>query len=109
MAETTEGGKEAAEPQREGQQKWDGDADKDPMKLPPHGTEVFVGGIAPGTTEEDLKEALSSAGEIFSVCIDIWLKWLLGLAVNVKNVAPLVGWSFAWDNQGGFEGGGQLL
>lgn len=92
MAETTGEGKEAAEPQREGQQKWDGDADKDPMKLPPHGTEVFVGGIAPGTTEEDLKEALSPAGEIFSVRIDIWL---LGLAVNVQNVAPLVGWSFS--------------
>ncbi|GAQ87382.1 hypothetical protein KFL_003490060 [Klebsormidium nitens] len=68
-AETAEAAKEGGEHHKEEGKKWDGDADKDPMKLPPHGTEVFVGGIPQGTTEDELKEAFSSAGEVFAVRI----------------------------------------
>lgn len=42
------------------------------MKLPPHGTEVFVGGIPQGTTEDELKEAFSAAGEVFAVSCACW-------------------------------------
>lgn len=41
----------------------------DPTKRPPHGSEVFIGGVNRETTEEDLKDLCSPIGEIFEVRI----------------------------------------
>lgn len=37
------------------------------MSLPPHGTEVFVGGMDRSTTEDELRAFCAEAGEVFSV------------------------------------------
>ncbi|KAJ4774741.1 RNA-binding (RRM/RBD/RNP motifs) family protein [Rhynchospora pubera] len=37
------------------------------MALPPHGAEVFIGGLPRETTEDDLRELCDSFGEIFEV------------------------------------------
>eukprot|EP00887_Chlorella_sp_A99_P007263 scaffold2.g7263.t1 len=39
----------------------------DPLSLPPHGTEVFVGGLARGATADQLREFASEAGDVHSV------------------------------------------
>jgi RNA recognition motif-containing protein len=39
----------------------------DPLSLPPHGSEVFAGGLDRGATEAQLREFASEAGEVFSV------------------------------------------
>lgn len=41
------------------------------LKRPPHGSEIFVGGITRDTTEEDLRTLCSSCGEVYEVC-RIW-------------------------------------
>lgn len=41
--------------------------EEDPLNLPPHGTEVFVGGIHRSTTDEQLREFASEAGEVYSI------------------------------------------
>jgi heterogeneous nuclear ribonucleoprotein R len=38
------------------------------LKRPPHGSEIFVGGITRDTTEEDLRTLCSSCGDIYEVC-----------------------------------------
>ncbi|KAK9807940.1 hypothetical protein WJX73_004990 [Symbiochloris irregularis] len=42
---------------------------EDPMSLPPHGTEVFFGGIPRAATEAQLIEFASAAGEVFSATL----------------------------------------
>ena len=37
------------------------------LAMPPHGSEVFVGGVTKETTEEELKELCSTVGEVFEV------------------------------------------
>lgn len=37
------------------------------LGLPPHGSEVFIGGLSRDSTEEDLKELCKSCGDIFEV------------------------------------------
>lgn len=37
------------------------------LKRPPHGSEIFVGGITRDTTEEDLRTLCSSCGEVYEV------------------------------------------
>lgn len=39
----------------------------DPLARPPHGSEVFVGGITKDAVEDDLRELCSSCGDIFEV------------------------------------------
>lgn len=43
--------------------------DEDPLALPPHGSEVFVGGLSKDTVEDDLREICSPHGDIFKVRI----------------------------------------
>lgn len=38
------------------------------LKRPPHGSEIFVGGITRDTTEDDLRSLCSSCGDIYEVC-----------------------------------------
>lgn len=50
---------------------WDGrggDAD-DPLSLPPHGTEVFVGGVPRTATDAQLATLASETGEVHSVTL----------------------------------------
>lgn len=49
--------------------KEDKDAEKsgELLKRPPHGSEIFVGGITRDTTEEDLRTLCSSCGDIYEV------------------------------------------
>ncbi|KAK9863297.1 hypothetical protein WJX84_005658 [Apatococcus fuscideae] len=54
-AEAAPGGQADADPEPE-----------DPMELPPHGCEVFVGGVPRTATEDMLKEFAERAGPIFS-------------------------------------------
>jgi hypothetical protein len=37
------------------------------LKRPPHGSEIFVGGITRDTTEEDLRNLCSCCGDIYEV------------------------------------------
>ena len=37
---------------------------EDPLSLPPHGAEVFMGGIPRGASEEEIREFASEAGEV---------------------------------------------
>lgn len=39
----------------------------DPLARPPHGSEVFVGGITKDAIEDDLRELCSSCGDIFEI------------------------------------------
>lgn len=41
-----------------------GNGGEDPMKLPPHGTEVFVGGLPRHATADQIKEWASQVGEV---------------------------------------------
>lgn len=42
-------------------------AEEDPLALPPHGTEVFFGGLHRSANEDQLREFASEAGEVFAV------------------------------------------
>jgi heterogeneous nuclear ribonucleoprotein R len=46
----------------EGKRKWE-----ELLVLPPHGSEVFIGGLPRDITEEDLRELCEPLGEIFEV------------------------------------------
>ena len=39
---------------------------EDPLSLPPHGTEVFIGGLPRGLTEQQLRDFASEAGDVHS-------------------------------------------
>lgn len=63
----------------------DGEKSGELLKRPPHGSEVFVGGITRDTTEEDLRSLCSSCGDIYEVacafpillsCMNMWFKYL---------------------------------
>jgi heterogeneous nuclear ribonucleoprotein R len=43
--------------------------EEDPMARPPHGSEVFIGGITKDVVEDDLKELCANCGHIFEVCL----------------------------------------
>lgn len=45
----------------------DGEKSGELLKRPPHGSEIFVGGITRDTTEEDLRTLCSSCGDIYEV------------------------------------------
>jgi heterogeneous nuclear ribonucleoprotein R len=55
-----DGGPEDAEEKK----KWD-----ELLALPPHGSEVFIGGLPRDITEEDLRELCEPLGEIYEVCL----------------------------------------
>ena len=40
---------------------------EDPLARPPHGSEVFVGGITKEVLEDELRELCASCGELFEV------------------------------------------
>ncbi|KAL4857414.1 Phototropin-1B [Chlorella vulgaris] len=42
------------------------DAQEDPMSLPPHGTEVFIGGLPRTITEQQLRDFASEVGDVHS-------------------------------------------
>lgn len=49
------------------------------LKRPPHGSEVFVGGITRDTTDEDLRTLCSCCGDIYEVCClsyqsNVWMQ-----------------------------------
>jgi heterogeneous nuclear ribonucleoprotein R len=69
-----DGGPEDAEEKK----KWD-----ELLALPPHGSEVFIGGLPRDTTEEDLRELCEPLGEIYEVCL------LSELSVSVQSLARL--------------------
>lgn len=37
---------------------------EDPLSLPPHGAEVFMGGVPRAASEEEIREFASEAGEV---------------------------------------------
>lgn len=37
---------------------------EDPLSLPPHGTELFIGGVPRGATEDELRQFAEQAGEV---------------------------------------------
>lgn len=39
---------------------------EDPLSLPPHGTEVFIGGLPRNITEQQLRDFASEAGDVHS-------------------------------------------
>lgn len=39
---------------------------EDPLSLPPHGTEVFIGGLPRTITEQQLRDFASEAGDVHS-------------------------------------------
>lgn len=39
---------------------------EDPLSLPPHGTEIFIGGLPRGITEQQLRDFASEAGDVHS-------------------------------------------
>lgn len=43
------------------------DNEEDPLSLPPHGTEVFIGGLPRSCTEDELREFASKAGDVHSI------------------------------------------
>ncbi len=49
--------------------RWRGRSPDDPMAQPPHGTEVFVGGIPRAATEEQLREWAGAVGEVHAVVL----------------------------------------
>ena len=51
----------------EGKEGKDGEKSGELLKRPPHGSEIFVGGITRDTTEEDLRILCSSCGDIYEV------------------------------------------
>lgn len=42
------------------------------LALPPHGSEVFIGGLSRDVSEEDLRDLCESLGEIFEVWIGVY-------------------------------------
>eukprot|EP00884_Botryococcus_braunii_P004126 jgi/Botrbrau1/13714/Bobra.250_2s0011.1 len=46
-------------------------SESDPLKLPPHGTEVFVGGVPRTATVEQLKAFAAQAGEVFDATLPV--------------------------------------
>lgn len=44
------------------------------LALPPHGSEVFVGGLPRDVTEEDLRDLCESFGEIYEVTMVLFLE-----------------------------------
>lgn len=42
-------------------------AEIDPLSLPPHGTEVFIGSLNRSATEDEVRDFASQAGEVFTV------------------------------------------
>ncbi|CAM6129484.1 unnamed protein product [Calypogeia fissa] len=55
------------EPVEEGKEDKDGEKGVELLTRPPHGSEVFVGGITRDTTEEDLRTLCQSSGDIYEV------------------------------------------
>lgn len=43
-----------------------GGGGEDPLSLPPHGTEVFIGGLPRAITEQQLRDFASEAGDVHS-------------------------------------------
>jgi heterogeneous nuclear ribonucleoprotein R len=39
---------------------------EDPLSLPPHGTEIFIGGLPRNITEQQLRDFASEAGDVHS-------------------------------------------
>ena len=46
---------------------------EDPLARPPHGSEVFVGGISKEVTEDELRDLCASCGELFEVDTNLHL------------------------------------
>jgi heterogeneous nuclear ribonucleoprotein R len=44
-----------------------GNEEEDPLSLPPHGTEIFLGGLPRSCTEDQLREFASKAGDLHSI------------------------------------------
>lgn len=62
MAEDKEGDEQVGPEDEEERKKWE-----EVLALPPHGAEVFIGGLPREVTEEDLRELCDRFGEIFEV------------------------------------------
>ena len=58
----------------------------DPMAQPPHGTEVFVGGVPRTATEEQLKALASEIGEVHGIT----------LLREPQNPQQNRGWACSW-------------
>ncbi|GMH39473.1 hypothetical protein BSKO_07371 [Bryopsis sp. KO-2023] len=42
-------------------------ASEDPLKMPPHGTEVYIGGLAKSATDAQIRRFCETAGEVYSL------------------------------------------
>jgi heterogeneous nuclear ribonucleoprotein R len=63
MAEDKQDDERVGPEDEEERKKWD-----ELMALPPHGAEVFIGGLPREIIEEDLRELCDPFGEIYEVC-----------------------------------------
>lgn len=65
------------------------------LALPPHGSEVFIGGLSRDVLEEDLRDMCESLGEIFEVCTfyslscSFFLPFFEPLILEVRSVTQL--------------------
>lgn len=77
------------EPVETGKEEKDGEKGGELLTRPPHGSEVFVGGITRDTTEEDLRNLCQSSGDIYEVRRrSIWA--LLPEMTTSQNVTSLL-------------------
>jgi RNA recognition motif-containing protein len=58
---------------------------EDLLARPPHGTEVFVGGISKEVTEAELRELCASCGELFEVHTNLSFLLNASVIMSIQN------------------------